>query len=116
MIKSDGSLTVSQANKPIGCCSTGEARRAKGKRRRIFMSETPECRAAERATHRKVKAAAVPSPPRQPRPPVVGGNLIFPSKMTMMENAANPCYAFRTEYFPVAPIDRYCYLPSGSVR
>lgn len=118
MIKSQSysSLMAPLANKPIGCCSISEARRAKAKHRQIFMSASSECLAAERTAHHKVKAAAMPSPRQQPRPLAVAANLILPSKMTMMESGANPCYAFRTEYFPVAPIDRYCYLPPGSVR
>lgn len=119
MIKSQSysSLTAPLANKPRGCCSIIEARRPKGKYRRIFKSASSECLAVEPTAHRKVKAAAaVPSSRRQPCPLVVAANLILPSKMTKMESGANPRYAFRTEYFPVAPIDRYCYLPRGSVR
>lgn len=114
--QSYSSLMAPLSNKPIGCCSISKARTVKGKHRQIFMSASPECLAADWTAHHEVKAADVPSPHRQHRPLVIAANLILPSKMTMMESGANPRYAFRTEYFPVAPIDRYCYLPPGSVR
>lgn len=91
------------------------------------MSATFECRTEEQTAHHKVKAPAVPSPAfpyihvsrrQQPGPLVISGNLIFFFFAAEDDNdgdGANPRYAFRTEYFPVAPIDRYCYLPRGSV-